>query len=431
MTTQIGGLSANGAVPKTAGQVTGVLAPNNPLGVGTSAQNLAKPVPQGSIQGMINIPHTSAPTTPVKSTTIAHPSGTTITTQYHAPDTNPPTQTTVENPIAPIQKVPENNAPVGNTTGTQIQNVANTGQQTQNESNLQQGVLKAGQTTPDEKAFEDQYVKSVAGKQFGQLAPYAEASMYAGKSPEELQGLITAPDLVGRANADTGLYNTLGNAYGNAALAGLTAAQTSAARNLTANTTAYSGAQNQASRAAGEANTVLGAVAPAYGVQYGTQVGQPGLPNGGLNNSLSGVSTPANIASIQDYTTKINNINSQSTAVDNNFSRAINYATSASLSDASPIIAGIQNKFKGSAQGNTAIAGFNQVIGQLNQQAQSLGLNPIDPNSVTPAQLKQLQVSVKQKLANDVSNYQSEKDKLLNQGTSGSSNGTSGANPWH
>lgn len=263
------------------------------------------PISQGTNPGLLHAPAPKAQ--PKTHTVVTSPDGTTTTKQTFDTNTSNPVQTTIDNPKAPIQKSSPNDAPVGNTVGSQIQNVANTGNQTQNENNLQQGVLKAGQTTPDEKAFQDQYVKSVAGKQFGSLAPYAESSMYVGKTPEELQGLITAPDLVGRSSADTGLYNTLGSAYGNAALAGLGAAQTSAARTLQANTTAYGGAQTQAGRAATEANTVLGAVAPQYGVQYGTQVGQPGLLNGGVSTSdLGGIAAPANIRSIQDYTTQIN-----------------------------------------------------------------------------------------------------------------------------
>lgn len=89
-TLNIGGLSNNGAVPKSnigAGLSIQQPNPNNPL-AGTSLD----PQP-GSLSGMINIPKTPAPTTPVKSTTVTHPSGTTIATTYHAPATNTKTST--------------------------------------------------------------------------------------------------------------------------------------------------------------------------------------------------------------------------------------------------------------------------------------------------------------------------------------------------
>lgn len=113
MSSVTGGLAANGAIPKnpiigffnnlnsnltpastktitptlgsnnmsskspTLGNVTGVLSPNNPMGVGTSAQNLVQKPPVVQHQ---------TPTTPVKS--IVTPDGTTST--YHAPTTLAP-----------------------------------------------------------------------------------------------------------------------------------------------------------------------------------------------------------------------------------------------------------------------------------------------------------------------------------------------------
>lgn len=261
----------------------------------------AKPIQQGNLQGMIQIPQTQKPTTPVKSTTIAHPSGTTITTNYHAPEKTDTTSApkTSDSSLTTA----EQSAPQVGTTLQNAQNVLNSGNQTPNESRFQTGILNAGQTTPDERAFQQQYVNSVRGKQFGALAPYAESSMYAGKSPEEIQGLINAPDLAGRSSADTGLYNQLGNAYGNAALAGLTAAQTSATRNLSANQSAYSGAQTQAGRATGTADTVLSASLPGQ-ISGSTRTYNPLDPAGttGTNDIIQG----QNNQSIADLTTQYN-----------------------------------------------------------------------------------------------------------------------------
>lgn len=205
------------------------------------------------------------------------------------------TSTSTTSPV-PTQAPKSTTTPL--TVSGQIPGVLNSGQQTSNEAQTQQGVLSAGQTTADERAFQQQYTDSVKGNQFGQLAPYAEASMYAGKTPEQLQGLVTAPDLVGRASADNGLYNTLGNAYGTAALAGLTAAQTSAARNLTANQSAYTGAQNQAGRATGAGENVLGAVAPLANTPYALNPATGDITGGG-GSAEAAVTQAGRLAGLQ------------------------------------------------------------------------------------------------------------------------------------
>lgn len=95
---------------------------------------------------------------------------------------------------------------------------------------------QTGQLTPYEKAAY-QNVQNAAGMQnFGQFAPNAEAQFYAGLNPQnpedraKLQGLITRPDLVGRAGAESDLYNKFANLYGTQANVGLQAAQTAAQR---------------------------------------------------------------------------------------------------------------------------------------------------------------------------------------------------------
>jgi hypothetical protein len=278
------------------------------LGIPTSMGGSQTPTPN-TFSGLLHPSLT--PTTPVKS--ITDGSGNKV--DFHTP---PPTAAELD---ANTKKNNANNyganpgtAPVGNTTASQIGNVANTGPQTANESQMQQNVLQAGGTTPDDKAFQHTYENATAGKQFGALAPYAESSMYAGNTPEQNQGLITAPDLAGRASADTGLYNTLGNAYGNAALAGLTAAQVSAARGLTAAQGAYSGSQTQAQRATGAQESVLGAVQPQpYGVtttpyspatgEFGTMAGNS-AGTGGLQNigNVQGqIGVGQNVAQLNSY----------------------------------------------------------------------------------------------------------------------------------
>lgn len=483
-------LSSSGAVPKA--QVltpsAGVLSSLQGLTLNptqTSAQKqsaltadprYSTPTALGTNPGMIQ----TAPTTPVKSTTDV--SGNTTT--YHAPKADPnvlaqqqalnakgaglvedgiagpkteaaiakygtsSSATTSSTVPTPTVATPDPNSPVNKTTpgtlgnnGTNFQsNLANTqtsGQQTTNEAQTQQGVLNAGQTTPDEKAFEQQYINSVAGKQYGTLAPYAEASMYAGKSPDQIAGLINAPDLAGRSSADTGLYNALGSAYGNAALAGLTAAQTSAARNLSANTTAYSGAQTQANRATGANESVQGATSPQYGVQYGTQVGQPGQPNGGIDSSsLGGVAAPANIKSIQDYTGQINTTQKSVNTLNNLANQIIpNMGTTGFNPYSSPI--GNQTFGEYFANSNPAAsAGIKAGLGEIKNQISNVissatGLTPTavtgvtdsyDFTSMNPQQLSDFLQYINQYAQSNISGAQQSIDSI-------SKGGTPNANP--
>lgn len=187
-----------------------------------------------------------------------------------------------------------------------------------------------------------------------------------------------------------------------------------------------SGANAQQGLKQGALGTALGYNAPVYGLDYGKQVGNPSAPGGGYDSSLTNVGQGQNVQTIQTNTTKINDIDSQSTAVDNNFSRAVNYAKNANIPNGSAILAGLISHLQGTVGGDASIAGFKQVIDQLNQQAQTLGFGAVDPNTVTPAQLTQIQQAVKQKLANDRANLQSENDKLKNSGSSSSSGSSTG-----
>lgn len=375
------------------------------------------------------------PSTPVKKITATD--GT--VTEFHPPNTSNSSGSLSTAPTPPPGFTPTSGAsaagagigsaitPTTQPSATNFQSnlgtTQNSGNQTANEASTQQGLINSGQATPLEQQYIDQVMQAKQMQNAGALGTNADASLYTSNTPEQLyNNTVAAPDLAGRAGADDSLYNTFGNIYGSAATQGLAAANTIAARGEQAAQGAYSGAQTQANRATGANESVQGATAPQYGVQYGTQVGQPGQPNGGIDTSLSGVGTGANVQTIKDNTSKINDIQGQSTAVDNNFSRAINYATSAGLNNNSAILSGLQTTLQGQAGGSASIAGFQQVIGQLNQQATALGFAPVDPTTVTPAQLQQIQTAVKQKLANDVSNLQTQNSSL----TSGSSGSTTG-----
>lgn len=212
----------------------------------------------GNNAGMIK------PTTAVKSVTSTD--GT--KTEYHAPIIKPAddpsnkynTDTGKLNPnyADPNASAPIQTKPTTPQVGTAQQNAQN--------------VLNAGQATPLEQKYIDQTMEAQKMQNAGSLGKYADASLHTGDTPEQLyNGLIAAPDLAGRASADTGLYNTFGNIYGSASTQGLTAANTIAGRGLTA------------------ANNVLGASLP----------GQQGLTST-LYNPLDGSATSGTNNSILD-----------------------------------------------------------------------------------------------------------------------------------
>lgn len=118
--------------------------------------------------------------------------------------------------------------------------IANSQSATIDPMSAARGLYKAGEQTDWEKAAA-QNVQNAAGVQnFGQFAPNAEAGFYSGlnlQNPDDrakMQGLITRPDLVGRAAPEQDLYNKFANSYGTQSNIGLQAAQTAAGRGLTA-----------------------------------------------------------------------------------------------------------------------------------------------------------------------------------------------------
>lgn len=220
------------------------------------------------------------PSTPVKKITAVDgtqtefhaPAPTTAELQANTQKNNSANYGTPPAPTTPQVGTPTNNA----------QNVLNAGNQTSNEQSTQQGLLQSGQMTPWETAAANNVITAKGIQNFGQFAPYAEASMHAGDNAGQLGNLITAPDLAGRSAADSALYNQFSNLYGTQANAGLIAAQTAAGRNLTANQNAYSGSQNQANRGLTGAENVLSASLPTQSsptnVPFSPLTGNYGMP---------------------------------------------------------------------------------------------------------------------------------------------------------
>lgn len=315
------------------------------------------------------------------------------------PELNPPPKDNTQSPIAPPPIDTKSNA----------ERVIGTGSQTPQEKQTYEGLLGYGQGNESPQVAKARQDLLDAQKQFAQQTNDINQS-----------GTWTS-----RALGEQGQANIQNSNVLNALQGTLSSALSSQGQQIGALGTAQSGAQTQASRAQGGAGTVFSS-----SLNQPSSYGVPSFnPLTGQFTGSGGVDTPANLSSISDFTTKINNIDSQSTAVDNNFSRAVNYATSAGLPNNSAILAGITNKVKSGVLPATALAGFNQAIEQINSQASGLGFGAVDPSSVTPDQLKQIQVAVKNKLANDKSNYQSKKDELMKQfNGSGTSGGTTGGN---
>lgn len=227
----------------------------------------------GTNQGLI-----SKPSTPVKKVTTTNADGSSTTQEFHAEP----------KPATPKATTPQVGTPTQN-----AQNVLNTGNVTPQEQTATEKLYQAGQATPLEQGYIDRVVEAQKMQNAGRLGQFAEAGMYANKTPEELyRGLITAPDLVGRTVGNTGLYNTFGDIYGSAATQGLLAANTIANRGLTAAQSGLTGAQNQASRAQSGAGTVLtsgllGTVAPGQ-VPFSPLTGEAGNLTGVGNEGLFG-----------------------------------------------------------------------------------------------------------------------------------------------
>lgn len=433
MTTNTGGLAANGAVPK---QIVGYNASGGAiyggagtLSGGTLANNYGSPAP--------TVQH-ATPTTPVKS--IVSPDGSTTT--YHAPAQLPPddpsnkyntatgqlnpnykdpnasqqTQAGLINPqsgvnangsISSSQYTPPNQGTAGISQGGLIGNAVGQSQSTNQNALTAANNLNAlglgGNDSPQVQAA----IKDLQDLQ----------NKYAGntKNIAQTAGFLTQQG--GEQALQNSQYSTLLSAAQNR----LQNALTQQSQQITASTNAGSlGNQTQGLQQSA-LGTAIGANAPVYGVGYGTQVGNPSAPGGGIQTGLNGVDMASNIASIQNYTQKINDINSQSDAINNNFSRAINYATTAGLTGNSPLWEGFKNKFGASFLTNPAVVGFNQAVGALNTQLQAFGETPIDINTATRQTLLQAQETVKKDLLTQKNNLESEKQKLLNSGGSNSS----------
>lgn len=163
---------------------------------------------------------------------------------------------------------------------------------------------------------------------------------------------------------------------------------------------------------------------PGYtNAQFNPVTGQYATVGGGQYGSGPGAA--ANVQSIQQAQTGMNDIDQKSQAVASAFKQAYDFGTAAGLSNDSAMLGGLQQYWGSKAGGSQNIAAFQSAIGNLNSQAQQLGIAPVDVNSVTPAQLQSLQQAVAKQLQNNKASYQSFIDKFNSGGSSSGGNYTS------
>lgn len=281
------------------------------IGAINGATGLSKPATApATYPGML-------PTTPVKKITATD--GT--TTEFHAPAPTPVNSNSgdnVQNGIdltkytglmsssglnssgtptnTPNSSVNSSSGITGNN-GTNFQQnlgtTLNSGQQTQNEQQTQQGLINAGQQSPAQDAALSAVEYGLGVQNNNNFGQYADAGM-AGTDPQAYVNEANAPDLAGRASATRGLANQYANLYGTQANAALNEANTIQGQGITAAQGAYTGAQNQAGRATGASESVQGATAPIANTAYGLNPGTGTYTGSGLSDGTSAADAVTN-----------------------------------------------------------------------------------------------------------------------------------------
>lgn len=343
-TTTKNGFQLNGALPKQSNVLSGYSLPNQTQtqnsGIMSGGQSVQTPISGGTNPGMINKPkpdttYTATTTTNGKGGTSSKPTPnkSVLAQQQSLNQTNkntpgyvalvedglagPKTQAAVEkygfntqtgqpntpktsttSGVLPKTETPKDtNAPVGNTVSGQIGNVANTGNQTQNEIETQARLMELSQKgSPEYQAAQTAYqqaiqdynasVQNQAGAMAGEASRAIPLGFVQGRQQvlqsqygaqqAGLGGLVSgASNALGAANTQQGLLNTAAGA-------------------------AYSGAQTQAGRGTTAATSVLGAVKPQF-PGYNTPVYNPG--QGAFQGSGGTTGNPQ--TDIQNYVSQL------------------------------------------------------------------------------------------------------------------------------
>lgn len=194
---------------------------------------------------------------------------------------------------------------------------------------------------------------------------------------------------------------------------------------LAGDTTNLNAANTQQGLQQSALSTALGANAPITGVGYGTQTITPSAvsPTGSSSQYGTGPGAAANVSSIQNYTTQLNNLQAAAPAADAAFSVLNSYAQGINAS--TPIASGLAQLYGSTAQGSAAVAGFKaqlQAVRNAWDTIEGGGSASAIPDNVTPQQLTQVQQQLKTDVQNKTTGYQQELSSL--NGSSGSTGST-------
>lgn len=251
---------------------------------------------------------TGSPSTPLKKTTVTNADGSSTTQEWHPPETAPANSSgnsstssaTATPTITGLQTASGNGTSSGNagTTGAAPGMTApQVGTPAQNAQNLlDQSSLN---NNPEYQALAKEQNKIVQGQQ-GILSAGMGGMNTVGSTLGPGYSNLYAPQGTFALNGEKGILNPELSAAetGNAA---------EASRLLSGAGLATTGAQG-----------VLSASLPQFNVSPGNVIGQPLQPGGGVDsNYLGGIAAPANIASVQTYTTQNNTIGNSIEKLDN------------------------------------------------------------------------------------------------------------------
>lgn len=185
---------------------------------------------------------------------------------------------------------------------------------------------------------------------------------------------------------------------------------------------------NAASQEAQNATTMAGFGQP----QQYSLYSQPYNPltdtygGGGAGGAINRSVQASNVGSAGDFQTKIQQAQAAGSAADSNFNVLNSYASQAGIDGNSPILSGLQQKY-GQIVGGAdapAVAGFKAQLQSLRSAYQQLtGGDPVAaiPDGVTPAQLQNIQQSLKSTVQNNVAGYNKQLSQL--QGTTAQGGG--------
>ncbi len=358
-------------------------------------------------------------TAPVASQTSVHPDGTTMTTKYIAPtDVKGTTSSTSPQPSESYTP-PASATPIPPKTSFQ-QGVGGlmgygTGQNnnpTVNQANS--GLLNIGNGESPEIQAARQRILNLEQSQ-------AKATAGIESTPEPIE------QMQGQAGVQQRLYSgLLGAAQSNYSNA--LAEQSARSGALSAAGGLGTSQQGQNIGALGTGTSYASPSFQGYGSgRYVSPLGE-NVPNQ-TDQYGNGPEAASNVQSIKDYTTQLNNIDSQLPSVQPTIDSLNKYAISGGLNNDAPFISALQQKLGTTFSNDPAVSGTLQKINTLNSLYQQITGIPgtLDPNKMTVNQLQTTSKAMLQDINNKRKAIQNAKDKLNTSSTSsnsGSSNGS-------